>query len=110
MLSLPAYVLSRSWILIVGLFGFEILLLIYYRYKEKKSPDAKESDIAEIDSIMNDNLVVIQENLDDQQEIEFTNPYEELSIDEIIKDTNRTPPSISNLIFLLIIKILLDDN
>ncbi|MHA1187315.1 MAG: hypothetical protein ACTSXA_12230 [Candidatus Heimdallarchaeota archaeon] len=95
MLSLPAYVLSRSWILIVGLFGFEILLLIYYRYKEKKSPDAKESDIAEIDSIMNDNLVVIQENLDDQQEIEFTNTYEELSIDEMIEDTNKTPPSIN---------------
>ncbi|MHA1557442.1 MAG: hypothetical protein ACTSPM_10975, partial [Candidatus Heimdallarchaeota archaeon] len=35
LLSIPAYVLSRSWLLIVGLFGFEILLITYYWYKNK---------------------------------------------------------------------------
>ncbi|MBK5112997.1 MAG: hypothetical protein KGD59_08245 [Candidatus Heimdallarchaeota archaeon] len=37
LLSLPAYVLSKSWMLILGFFGFEGLLLVYYWYKNKNS-------------------------------------------------------------------------
>ena len=37
LLSLPAYVLSKSWLLVLGFFGFEGCLLLYYWYKNKNS-------------------------------------------------------------------------
>ncbi|MHA1434571.1 MAG: hypothetical protein ACTSO7_12090 [Candidatus Heimdallarchaeota archaeon] len=94
MLSLPAYIFSRSWILIAGLFGFEILLLAYYKYKDKKNPDVDESNITEIDAIMNDNVIIIQENLDDLQVSEIDNSLDDLTIDEMIEENNSNQPSI----------------
>ena len=37
LLSLPAYVLSKSWLLVLGFFGFEGCLLLYYWYKNKNT-------------------------------------------------------------------------
>lgn len=91
MLSLPAYIISKSWMLIAGLFGFEILLLIYYRYKDRKNSDVNESDITEIDAIMNDNVIVIQENLDDLPDLGLSNNHNGLTNDETIDETNTTP-------------------
>ncbi|MHA1211612.1 MAG: hypothetical protein ACTSSH_04035 [Candidatus Heimdallarchaeota archaeon] len=37
MLSIPAYLFSNSWLLMLGLFGFEGLLLLYYWVKTRKT-------------------------------------------------------------------------
>ena len=34
-ISIPAYIISDSWLLIIGLFGFESLLLLYYWIRNK---------------------------------------------------------------------------
>lgn len=44
LLSLPAYVVSKSWLLILGLFGFEILLITYYWYKNSRKNTSIEND------------------------------------------------------------------
>jgi hypothetical protein len=44
LLSVPAYVLSRSWLLLVGLFGFEGLLLVYYWMKIKQGVPVEEKE------------------------------------------------------------------
>ena len=93
-LSLPAYVLSKSWLLIVGFFGFEACLLVYYWYKKKKSQDVNETDIQEIDAIMNDNVVIIEANFDDLSEDEVRNSNDSLTINEMIEEHGNTPQSV----------------
>ncbi len=93
-LSLPAYVLSKSWLLIVGFFGFEVCLLVYYWYKKKKSQDVNEADIEEIDAIMNDNVVIIEENFDDFKEDEVRNSNDSLTINELIEEHSNTPQNV----------------
>ncbi|NHJ04435.1 MAG: hypothetical protein EAX90_06400 [Candidatus Heimdallarchaeota archaeon] len=43
-MSIPAYIISKSWILIVGLFGFEGCILAYYWYKNKSNPQIEDHE------------------------------------------------------------------
>jgi hypothetical protein len=57
-LSIPAFVFSKSWLLITGLFGVEICLLIYYWYKNKKTAPVETSNNEEIiQSIFDEELI-----------------------------------------------------
>lgn len=49
MLSIPAYLFSESWLLIIGLFGFEGCLIFYYWTKSKKANVQPRNFTAEVD-------------------------------------------------------------
>lgn len=42
-ISIPAYILSNSWLFLLGFFGFEIFLITYYWYKDKQSKNTENS-------------------------------------------------------------------
>ncbi len=71
LLSIPAYVLSRSWLLIVGLFGFEILLITYYWYKNKNNLPIEKDTIVELDDFTSELIFEETENIElDRSEVE----------------------------------------
>jgi hypothetical protein len=78
LLSLPAYILSKSWMLILGFFGFEGLLLVYYWYKNKNS--IQTENLVETTEIILDEDIFKENN-----EIfsESGNSIEDHSIEEI---------------------------
>ncbi|NHJ32593.1 MAG: hypothetical protein FK732_07005 [Asgard group archaeon] len=60
LLSLPAYVLSKSWLLILGFFGFEGCLLLYYWYKNKNT--AQTENLAETSQVILNEDVFIEDS------------------------------------------------
>jgi len=68
-LSIPAYLFSESWLLIIGLFGFEGCLIFYYWSKVKKSNNQPNSMAIEVDEamefdfLMEDNESIHNENV-----------------------------------------------
>lgn len=87
MLSIPAYVFSKSWLLILGLFGFEVCLIIYYWYKSKNDTtlENKSDNEQAIDILFNEEL--IQEEEPKEQLIEINN-VESIKPEEIIEYSN----------------------
>ncbi len=78
LLSLPAYVLSKSWLLVLGFFGFEGCLLLYYWYKNKnrvQSENLEESS----------QIILDEDVFSDEVELfsETENPISDLAIEEI---------------------------
>ncbi len=102
LLSIPAYVLSKSWLLIIGLFGFEILLITYYWYKNKLNLSSENNSIVEIDEFTREvvfdetgNIGIESNNaeleIEEKQEIDFDvrSPPEEETVPYINTSTQR---------------------
>ncbi|NHJ49405.1 MAG: hypothetical protein FK733_16565 [Asgard group archaeon] len=66
LLSIPAYVLSNSWMLIVGLFGFEVLLIVYYWFKTKSEVATDKTPVDEkvVESIFDEEILTIDDTED----------------------------------------------
>ena len=95
-LSLPAYILSKSWILIVGLFGFEGLLLIYYWYKNKNTTRIVSQDDEVIQTINENSLNqidIFEQDLSEFEEVEDieTELEQELIVPNIQAITSSKP-------------------
>ncbi len=61
LLSIPAYILSNSWLLIVGFFGFEVCLLFYYWMKTRN--ETQENLESLTDSVITESEL-LDENFD----------------------------------------------
>ncbi|NHJ40663.1 MAG: hypothetical protein FK731_11570 [Asgard group archaeon] len=59
LLSIPAYIFSKSWLLILGLFGFEVCLIVYYWYKSKNrtSLESNSDNEQSIDILFDEELI-----------------------------------------------------
>jgi len=93
LLSLPAYVLSKSWLLVLGFFGFEGCLLLYYWYKNKNSIQAES--LEEIPQILLDEDV-----FSDESELfsETENSISDYTIEEIEKPEEEVMHDIDEMI------------
>lgn len=78
LLSLPAYVLSKSWLLVLGFFGFEGCLLLYYWYKNKNT--VQSENLEETSQIILDEDVF---NNDSELFSETENSISNIAIEEI---------------------------
>lgn len=83
MLSIPAYIFSRSWLLIAGLFGFEICLIIYYLYKNKSKMSLEESTVEKqsIDMLFDEEIIQDEVPIEQLSDFELDETFE--SPDEI---------------------------
>lgn len=78
LLSLPAYVLSKSWLLVLGFFGFEGCLLLYYWYKNKNR--AQSENLQEPSQIILDEDVFSNES---ELFAETENSISDITVEEI---------------------------
>lgn len=78
LLSLPAYVLSKSWLLVLGFFGFEGCLLLYYWYKNKN--EVQSENLEEASQIILDEDVFSN---DSELFVETENSISDIAIEEI---------------------------
>ena len=78
LLSLPAYVLSKSWLLVLGFFGFEGCLLLYYWYKNKNT--VQSENLVETSQIILDEDVF---STDSELFSETENSINDIVIEEI---------------------------
>ncbi|MFW9922138.1 MAG: hypothetical protein ACFFDW_02490 [Candidatus Thorarchaeota archaeon] len=100
LLSVPAYIMSNSWLLLVGFFGFEGLLIFYYWWKNKNSSNISnpvESTIRESNS--NEEMVLEDFDILSEDPFELEGIEEESFEPEIIPQ--RPPPikSSSNIVY-----------
>jgi len=89
-LSIPAYIISKSWILIVGLFGLEGCILAYYWYKNRNT--------LQIDLNENELIQTINQPVTDQlpfdsdifnQELVDSDETDEINQEFIISEFDR---------------------
>ncbi|MCE7745158.1 MAG: hypothetical protein GPJ52_08510 [Candidatus Heimdallarchaeota archaeon] len=81
LLSLPAYVLSKSWLLVLGFFGFEGCLLLYYWYKNKSR--VQSENLEETSQIILDEDVFSNASNNSELFSETENSISDIAFEEI---------------------------
>ncbi len=86
LLSIPSYVLSKSWLLIIGFFGFEILLITYYWYKNRLNLSLEKDTIVELDDFTREVVFDETENIEiDRSDLEpEVEEEQEIDIDNLL--------------------------
>jgi hypothetical protein len=96
MLSIPAFIFSRSWLLIAGLFGFEIFLIIYYVFKSKNKVSLEESteDKQAIDMLFDEEIIEDESLIEQINDFEIDKSFESHEeIEQINLNTEITAPN-----------------
>ena len=76
LISIPAYVLSNSWVLIIAVFGFEILLITYYWYKNKQTTSLEVGNSVELDDFTEELIT------DESDTADFSIEFDEVLVDD----------------------------
>ena len=87
-LSLPSYLLSRSWLLLIGLFGLESLLLVYYWFKSKNAPSTRET---QAEATLPETFDIDELLEEDNEQLDLVE-NEALTSRETITDSNNPEP------------------
>ena len=87
-LSLPSYLLSRSWLLLIGLFGLESLLLVYYWFKSKNAPSTRET---QAEATLPETFDIDKLLEEDNEQLDLVE-NEALTSRETITDSNNPEP------------------
>ncbi|MEA2071100.1 MAG: hypothetical protein U9O98_07395, partial [Asgard group archaeon] len=66
-IGIPAYILSENWLLLIGIFGFEVCLILYWFVREKKIQQKSQTTFSDnsLESFTAlDNEINLEEQID----------------------------------------------